>query len=43
MLKADAKHNFKLKELDTVVVKGTAHRGEHENLTVVATGIYVRQ
>jgi hypothetical protein len=42
LLNADAKSTYHIKELDTVVVQGTARRDENENLTVLATGIFVR-
>ncbi|MBC8868134.1 MAG: hypothetical protein H8E44_01885 [Planctomycetes bacterium] len=40
-VKADARQLLKLKELQTVVVKGKAARDEANNLTVLATGVYV--
>jgi len=40
-VKADARQLLKLKELQTVVVKGMAARDEANNLTVLATGVYV--
>ena len=39
---ADAQSAFGLKELDTVVVKGTAQRDEAGNLSILAKGIFVR-
>lgn len=42
IVQADAKDLLKLKELDTVVARGTAQRDDAGNLTVLATGIYVR-
>jgi ABC-type nickel/cobalt efflux system permease component RcnA len=38
----DARKLLGVKELQTVVVKGKAHRDEAGNLTVLASGIYVR-
>lgn len=40
-VKADARQLLKLEELQTVVVKGKATRDEANNLSVLATGIYV--
>ena len=39
---ADAKELLKVKELSTVVVQGTAQRDDAGNLTVLATGLYVK-
>jgi hypothetical protein len=39
----DARQLLGLKELQTVVVHGTAKRDEKGNLTVLADGLYVRQ
>jgi hypothetical protein len=41
-VKADARKAFNLKELQTVVVKGKAKRDDVGNLTVLATGMFVR-
>ena len=38
----DARELLKVKELDTVVVRGTAKRDEEGNLVVVADGLYRR-
>jgi hypothetical protein len=43
VVKADAKEMLNLKELDTVVARGTAQRDDAGNLTVLATGIYVQK
>jgi hypothetical protein len=43
LLAADARGLFALKELQTVVVTGKAQRDEAGNLTVLASGIYVRR
>lgn len=43
-VKHDARHIFEdLQELETVVVKGKASRDEEGNLTVLASGMYVRR
>ena len=41
-VKADARNAFNLKELQTVVVKGKAKRDDVGNLTVLATGMFIR-
>ena len=41
-MKADARELLRVKELSTVVVKGTAQRDEAENLIILATGIFVK-
>jgi hypothetical protein len=41
-LKADARELLCLKELQTVVVRGKAHRDDAGNLTVLADGLFVR-
>ena len=41
-LKADARKLLNLKELQTVVVRGKAERDEAGNLTVLASGLFVR-
>ncbi|MFT5323807.1 MAG: hypothetical protein ACI8P0_001658 [Planctomycetaceae bacterium] len=41
-LKADARELLSLKELQTVVVRGKAQRDEAGNLTVLASGLFVR-
>lgn len=43
LIKADAKQLLNVKELSTVVVKGTAKRDDAGNLTVLADGVYVKQ
>jgi len=42
LVKADARELLKVKELSTVVVKGKAKRDDEGNLTVLATGVFVR-
>ncbi|MDF1742735.1 MAG: hypothetical protein P1V19_03515 [Gimesia sp.] len=42
LINSDARKLFKLKELQTVVVKGKAKRDDAGNLTVFASGIFVR-
>ena len=42
IVKADAREVFDVKELQTVVVKGTAKRDEAGNLTIMASGMFVR-
>ena len=42
-LKADARELLSLKELQTVVVRGKAKRDEAGNLTVLASGLFVRE
>lgn len=41
-MKADARKLLNVKELSTVVVKGEAQRDEAGNLTVLASGVYVK-
>lgn len=41
-LKADARKLLNVKELQTVVVRGKAQRDDAGNLTVLATGLFVR-
>ena len=43
LVKSDARELLKLKELQTVVVKGKAQRDDAGNLTVLASGVYVRR
>lgn len=43
VVKADARTIFDLQELSTVVIKGTAKRDEAGNLTVLASGLFVKQ
>ncbi len=42
-MKADARELLKVKELSTVVIQGTARRDDAGNLTVLATGVYVKK
>jgi hypothetical protein len=42
-INADAREMLNLKELQTVVVRGKAKRDEAGNLTVLATGVFVRK
>ena len=42
LLPADARELFSLKELQTVVVRGRAQRDDAGNLTVLASGLFVR-
>lgn len=43
LVKEDANALLKVKELSTVVVKGKAKRDDDGNLTVLASGVYVRK
>lgn len=43
VVKADARKLLGVKELDTIVVRGTAKVDEAGNLTVLATGIFVKK
>jgi hypothetical protein len=43
LVRADARELLKVKELSTVVVKGKAQRDDTGNLTVLATGVYVKK
>ena len=43
VVRADARDLLQVQELITVVVKGKAHRDDAGNLTVLATGIFVRR
>ncbi len=43
VVKADARELLKIKELSTVVVQGKAKRDDAGNLTVLATGVYVKK
>ena len=43
LLQTDARELFKVKELDTVVVRGKARRDDAGNLTVLANGVFVRR
>ena len=42
-MKADAKELLNVKELTTVVIKGKAQRDEAGNLTILATGVFVKR
>ena len=43
LVKADARQLLNVKELSTVIVKGKAKRDDAGNLTVLATGVFVKQ
>lgn len=43
VVKHDARDVFNLKELQTVIIKGTAERDDAGNLTILAAGMYVRK
>lgn len=43
VVKADAKGLLGVKELSTIVVKGQAKRDEAGNLTILASGVFVKQ
>ena len=43
LVKADARTLLNVKELSTVIVQGTARRDDAGNLTVLASGVYVKQ
>jgi hypothetical protein len=42
LIKADARALLEVRELDTVIVQGTAQRDDVGNLTVLGTGVYVQ-
>ena len=42
VVRHDARATFGLKELQTVVIRGTAERDDAGNLTVLATGMFVK-
>lgn len=42
-LRQDARELLGIKELQTVVLRGKAQRDDKNNLTIVASGLYVRQ
>ena len=42
-MKADARELLNVKEMSTVVVKGKAQRDEAGNLTILASGVYVKK
>jgi len=41
-VKADARELLKVKELSTVVIKGKARRDDAGNLTILASGVFVK-
>jgi len=43
LVKVDARELLEVKELSTVIVKGKANRDEAGNLTVLASGVYVKK
>ena len=43
LVRADAREFLKVKELSTVVVQGKAQRDDTGNLTILATGVYVKK
>ncbi len=43
VLKADPKTLFGVTELSTVIIKGSAQRDDADNLTVLASGIFVKK
>lgn len=43
VLKADPKTLFGIKELSTVIIKGSAQRDDANNLTILANGIFVKK
>lgn len=43
VIKADSKTLFGVRELSTVVIKGTAQRDDADNLTILASGIFVKK
>lgn len=43
LVKVDAKELLGVKELSTVVVKGKVKRDDFGNLTVLASGVYVKK
>jgi hypothetical protein len=43
LLKVDARELLNVEELSTVVVQGTAQRDDEGNLTVLASGVFVRK
>jgi len=43
LVKADARELLNVKELSTVVVRGKAQRDDAGNLTVLASGVYIKQ
>ncbi len=42
LVKADARELLNVKELSTLVVKGKAQRDDAGNLTVLASGVFVK-
>ena len=43
LVKVDARELLDVKELSTVIVKGKANRDEAGNLTILASGVYVKK
>lgn len=43
LVKADARELLKVKELSTVVIKGKARRDDKGNLTILASGVFVKK
>ena len=43
LVKADAKELLDVKELSTVVVKGKAKRDDDGNITILASGVFVKK
>jgi hypothetical protein len=41
-LKADARQLLNVKEMTTVVIKGKAQRDDAGNLTILASGVFVK-
>jgi hypothetical protein len=41
-VKADTRELLKVKELSTVVIKGKARRDDNGNLTILASGVFVK-
>jgi hypothetical protein len=43
LVKADARELLNVKELSTVVIKGKARRDDKGNLTILASGVFVKK
>ena len=43
VIKADSKTLFGVRELSTVIIKGSAQRDDADNLTILASGIFVKK
>lgn len=43
LVEVDAKGLLEVKELSTVIIKGRAQRDDAGNLTVLASGVYVKK